>query len=594
MTLTNSSAMEEEFEKYVNLSIQWNRWLLKPLGVWPYSSNISRIQRCCNWFLNTLCYSLISFLFVPCALYVMTDVQDVYNKIKLVGPLSFCMMAYLKYYSIISHGNDIRKCFERIETDWRIVKHSEDRDIMIENANFGKRLVKICAFFMYSGVVFYYIAIPIKVGKIKAEDENITFVPMMFPFSRLLGDTRYSPVNEILFSIQLLGGVLIHGISAGACSLIAVFAVHACGQMQVLICWLRYLKDGRIDMCKTVDGRIASIVSQHVRVLQFLSLTEKTLQQISLVEVSGCTLNLCLLGYYIIKETDSEDFTASVTYTVILISFVFNIFIFCYIGEILAELCGKVGDMSYMSDWYQLEGNRKRNFVLMIAMSKSSMKLTAGNMMDLSLGTFADVLGGILIHGISAAACSLLATLAVHTCGQMEVLMCWLRHLKDGRIDMCKTVDGRIASIVSQHVRALKFLALTEKTMQQISLVEVLGCTLQLCLLGFYIIKETDSENFTASVTYTVILTSFVFNIFIFCYIGEILAELCGKVGDMSYMSDWYQLKGNRKRNFVLIIAMSKSSMKLTAGNMMDLSLGTFADVVKTSVAYLNMLRTLT
>ncbi|XP_076176584.1 odorant receptor 4-like [Ptiloglossa arizonensis] len=389
--ISKFQSFEHEFEGNVDLSIKWNRWLLKPFGIWPYSSHISLLNKCFNWILNAICYALISFLFVPCGLYVILEVEDVYNKIKLCGPLSFCLMAYLKYYSIISHGDDIRECIQRIEWDWRNVKHLEDRNIMVENANFGKRLVKICAFFMYSGAVFYYIGIPIKLGKVEAEEDNITFIPIVMPFPRQIIDTRISPANEILFLIQILGGILVHGISAGACSLLAVFAVHTCGQMKVLMCWLRHLKDGRIDMCKTVDGRIASIVSQHVRALKFLSLTEKTLQQISLVEVSGCTLNLCLLGYYIIKETDSEDFTASVTYTVILISFVFNIFIFCYIGEMIAELCGKVGDMSYMSDWYQLEGNRKRNFVLMIAMSKSSMKLTAGNMMDLSLGTFADV-----------------------------------------------------------------------------------------------------------------------------------------------------------------------------------------------------------
>ena len=51
-------------------------------------------------------------------------------------------------------------------------------------------------------------------------------------------DTRYSPINEIFFSIQLFGGVLLHSVGAAACSLAAALAVHACGQMAVLECWL--------------------------------------------------------------------------------------------------------------------------------------------------------------------------------------------------------------------------------------------------------------------------------------------------------------------------------------------------------------------
>ncbi|XP_043253246.1 odorant receptor 22c-like [Colletes gigas] len=389
--LSKSQTTEQEHEKYVNLSVQWNRWLLKPLGIWPYSPNSSGIKKCLNCLLNVVCNILISFLFVPCGLYVILEVKDVYSRIRFLGPMSFCMMAYLKYYSMISHGNDIRQCVECIEWDWRNIKHFEDRSIMIANANFGKRLVKICTFFMYSGSIFYYIGIPIKVGKIVAEDENITFIPIMMPFPRQIIDTRYSPANEILFSIQILGGVLIHGISAGACSLIAVFAVHACGQMEVLICWLRHLVDGRPDMRETVDDRIANIVTQHVRILKCLALIEKSATQVSLVEVAGCTLGICLLGYYIIMEWNSKDLTAFVTFSVILVSYVFNIFIFCYIGELVAELCTRVGEMSYMIEWHRLPGNRKLGLILIIAMSNATTKLTAGNMVKLSLKSFSDI-----------------------------------------------------------------------------------------------------------------------------------------------------------------------------------------------------------
>ncbi|XP_053999903.1 odorant receptor 83a-like [Hylaeus anthracinus] len=388
---SKSPKSEKEYEKYVNLSVQWNRWLLKPMGIWPQSRYTSGIGRRFKWQINIVCCGLISFLFIPCGLYVMLEVKEFYDKLRLFGPLSFCVMAYLKYYSIISHENDIRECIERIEWDWKNIKHSEDRNIMIASANFGKRLVKVCTFFMYSGFVFYYIALPIRVGKIATEDENLTFIPMVFPFSEYIADTRHSPANEILFSIQFLGGAVIHGIAAAGCSLAAVFAIHACGQMKVLMCWLNHLIDGRPDLCKTVDGRIANIVNQHVRVLEFLSLTEKALQQISFVEFTGCTLNLCLLGYYVIMEWNWEDLTVSATYAIILLSFLFNIFIFCYIGEHVAELCKQVGEMSYMVEWHRLKGNRRLSFVLIIAMSNLSTKLTAGNMVILSLSTFGDV-----------------------------------------------------------------------------------------------------------------------------------------------------------------------------------------------------------
>ncbi|XP_043593309.1 uncharacterized protein LOC122572426 [Bombus pyrosoma] len=794
----SSVKVDQDYKKGVNLSIRSSRWILKLIGVWPNSRNVSAVKKYFHVLLNAIYYALIMFLLLPGSLYVIFEVEDVYNRIKLFGPLSFCVMALLKYYLLILHEEDIRECVERIEWDWKNITYPKDRELMMTNANFGRKLVITCTFFMYSGFIFFYIAVPMSVERIPVEGTNATFIPMVFPFSRFIIDTRYSPTNEIVFSIQFLAGALMHGITSAACSLAAIFAVHACGQMQVLMTWLNHLIDGRLDMHDCVDQRIAKVVSQHVRILKFLSLIEKALQQVSYVEFLGCTLDICLLGYYIIMEWNSNHLTDVMTYSVLLVSLTFNIFIFCYIGELVADKSRKVGEMTYMIEWYRLYGKKKLCCVLIIAMSDSSRKLTAGNIVELSMSTFSDVItngasylttdhdckrnvdlsirysrwilkpigvwptspnifmaekyfyrfinticyslicfllvpcslylilevkdvynriklfgplsfcvmaflkyhllilheddirecikriewdwknitysedreimitnanfgrrlviicaffmysgfafyyiaipisvgkipagdvnvtfiplvfpfsrfimdtryspineivfslqlvSGCLMHSITSAACSLAAIFAVHACGQMQVLTSWLKHLIDGRPDMYNNVDSRIASVVSQHVRILNFLALTEKTLQQVSFVEFIGCMLNICLLGYYVIMEWSSSHLTSAITFFILLISLTFNIFIFCYIGEVVAEQCKKIGETSYMVDWYRISGTRKLCFVLIIAMANSSIKLTAGNMVELCLTTFSDIVKTAVAFLNVLRTLT
>ncbi|XP_076640672.1 uncharacterized protein LOC143352229 [Halictus rubicundus] len=907
---SNSLTRDSDYKKDVDLSIEWNRWILKPMGVWPGLRHVSPLEVCFKRLMNVVCYSLISFLFAPTYLYMLLEVEEFYEKLVLYGPLIFCVMAYVKYYSLIVHANDIRECIKCIEWDWRNVRHSEDRGIMVANANFGRRLMKICSFFMFSGFVFYNIMVPINVGKMTIDGGNRTFIPLRFPVSKLIVDTQHNPTNPIFFSIQFFGAFLIHAIAAGACCLIAAFAVHACGQMQVLICWLKHLVDGRGDMSNSTNRRIAKIVRQHVRIQKFLTVVEKALTQISLVEFFGCTVDICLLGYYIIVETRARDMTAVATYVLILASLIFNIFIFCYIGELVAEQCKNVGQMTYMIDWYRLPENTKLSVVLIMAMSNSPTKLTAGSLVKLSLVSFSDVMktsvaflnmlrtltdtthniverlnseihlyclrqlyyyresnesemvkeimrdpllalvivkeralvfagngetqkedrpflkgttilssrdcvipssryclraktmakreiissnsltrdsdykkdvdlsiewnrwilkpmgvwpcsrhvsklevffnrlinavcyslisflfapcylyltleveefydklvlygplvfcvmayvkyyslmvhandirecikcierdwrnvshaedreimvananfgrrlvkicsffmfsgfvfyyiavpmnvgkimveggnrtfiplvfpvsklivdtqhnptnqiffsiqffGGMLIHAIAAGACCLAASFAVHACGQMQVLMCWMTHLVDGRVDMSNTTNGRIAMIVRQHVRIQKFLTVMEKALTQVSLAEFFGCTVDICLLGYYIIVESRAKDMTAVVTYAIILSSLVFNIFIFCYLGELVAEQCRKVGQMSYMIDWYRLPENTKLSLVLIMAMSSSPTKLTAGSLVKLSLASFSDVMKTSVAFLNMLRTLT
>ncbi|XP_018348713.1 PREDICTED: odorant receptor 63a-like [Trachymyrmex septentrionalis] len=391
MERTSSIATVHDHEKDMQLSIQLNRWILKPIGVWPKLTEISRMERYAYGLVNVICTSLIGFLFVPSTIFMLLEMDDVYLILKLSGPLSFCLMAVVKYSSLIFRENDIRSGIRHIESDWINTRHSNDRIIMVRNAKFGRRLVSICAFFMYGGAVFYYLALPFSKGKITESDGNLTYRPLVYPVASVILDARHSPISEILFWIQCLSGFIAHSITAGACSLAAVFAMHAYGRLEVLMQWIEHLVDGREDFCDNVDERLAMIVQQHIRILHFISLTDKVLREISIVEIVGCTLNMCFLGYYSLTEWETKETTSYITYIVLLISLTFNIFIFCYIGELVAEKCKKIGEVSYMIDWHRLSERKGIALVLIIAMSNSSIKLTAGNLFELSLSTFGDV-----------------------------------------------------------------------------------------------------------------------------------------------------------------------------------------------------------
>jgi len=268
MERTNSIATVHDNEKNMQLSIQLNRWILKPIGVWPKLTEISRMERYAYGLVNVICTSLIGFLFIPSAIFMLLEMNDVYLILKLSGPLSFCLMAVVKYSSLIFRENDIRSGIRHIESDWINTRHSNDRIIMIRNAKFGRRLVSICALFMYGGAVFYYLAVPFSKGKITENDGNLTYRPLVYPVASVILDARHSPISEILFWIQCLSGFIAHSITVGACSLAAVFAMHAYGRLEVLIQWLEHLVDGREDFCDNVDKRLAMIVQQHVRILQ--------------------------------------------------------------------------------------------------------------------------------------------------------------------------------------------------------------------------------------------------------------------------------------------------------------------------------------
>lgn len=260
-----------DYEKDMRLSIQLNRWILKPIGVWPKSGGISWTEKYIYVLVNIIFTSLIGFLFIPCATYVTLELEDTYNTLKLSGPLNFCLMAVVKYSSLIFHENDIYRGIEYIENDWTNTQYYDDQIIMIRNAKFGRRLVAVCVFFMYGGLVFYYLALPLSSGKITEDDGNLTYRPLVYPVARVIIDARHSPVSEIFFWMQCLSGFIVHSITACACSLAAIFAMHAYGRLEVLIQWIEHLVDGREDFCDSVDERLAMIVQQHVRILKWVS-----------------------------------------------------------------------------------------------------------------------------------------------------------------------------------------------------------------------------------------------------------------------------------------------------------------------------------
>lgn len=255
-----------DHKKDMQLSIQLNRWILKPIGAWPRSAESSWIKRCVHVLVNAIYTCLISFIFVPCAFYVVLEVEDTYDTLKFTGPLSFCVMVIVKYYSLILRGNDIRRCIDHIKNDWINTQHHDDHAIMVRNAEFGRRLVAISAFFTYGSAVFYHIAMPISMGTEK--DGNLTYRPLVYPVARAIVDTRQSPVGEIFFCIQCVAGFFTQAVTASACSLAAVFAMHAYGRLEILMQWIVHLVNGREDFCDNVDERLTMIVQQHVRILR--------------------------------------------------------------------------------------------------------------------------------------------------------------------------------------------------------------------------------------------------------------------------------------------------------------------------------------
>ncbi|XP_011684389.1 PREDICTED: odorant receptor 82a-like [Wasmannia auropunctata] len=375
-------------------SLQLNRWFLKPIGAWPESRATTTAERLLSRVIQTTCYALIAFTVVPCMLYFYFEEQDdLDTKMNSVGPVSHWIMSGINYTSLLWRGEDIRRCIEHMESDWCTVSRRADRAAMLRHAKFGRSVAGFCAVFMHGGVFSYSVVNSLTPPIVDATGNGTVSAPRRLPcpfYSKLL-DTSRDPANEIVLLMQFLSGFVANSITVGACSLAAVFAMHVCGQFAVLYMWLNELIDEGKDE-RTAERKLANIVEHHLRVLNFVSRFEKIMNQICMVELVGCTLNLCLLGYCSIKEWNARNTKTITTYGLVFVSVSFNIFIFCYIGEIITEQCKKVGEMAYFTNWYRLPHKTALGMVLIISRSSVVIKITAGKLVQLSLITFGDVI----------------------------------------------------------------------------------------------------------------------------------------------------------------------------------------------------------
>ncbi|XP_072745817.1 odorant receptor 43a-like [Anoplolepis gracilipes] len=312
---------------------------------------------------------------------------NMYRRLKLLGPMCNILMTVIKHIALIYQGERLKNCIRHIEEDWRKVSPTEDRRIMVDNSRIGRSLAILCGAFMYGSGFSYRTILPLSRGVI-VTPQNVTIRPLPFDGYYLFIDPQKTPAYEIIFIIQLLSGFVQFSVTSGTCSLAALLVLHACGQLKILIVKMENLTQTKQLPDKNISRKLAAIIRQHVRIRSFLRGVEETLQYACLVEVVGSTFLLCVLGYYIITEWGVNGMTPIIIYTTVLLTFTFNIFILCFIGQLLTNQGTKMYITSCTLDWYRIPHKTAHGLILLIAVSSVPVKITAGKFMDLSLYSF--------------------------------------------------------------------------------------------------------------------------------------------------------------------------------------------------------------
>ncbi|XP_043488574.1 odorant receptor 22c-like [Polistes fuscatus] len=390
--MAGSKGENDNYENDIELTVNVSRSVLQLIGIWPHreKKRESIAKEMSMKLLRIICHSLLCFILIPGLLNTFLKEKDPRRRLKAVGPMCNCSMAVLKYTIFLCSGKKLEDCVIRLEQDWKHVVTLKDRRTMLEKARIGRSIAILCVAFVFISGFSYRLIVPLTRGTV-VNANNITIRPLAFACYFVFFDPQKSPAYEIVFTLQTIAGFVTYSVTSGACSLAALYVLHACGQLEILIRRLEELVEDSKTSIVSLDEKLAALVRHHINVSSFLKNIEEAMQHICLVEVVGCTLILCLLGYYIIMEWENNDSVAMLTYAILLLTFTFNIFIYCFIGDLLTDQATKVARTSCTLEWFHLPEKTARCLILIMAMSNRPIKITAGKFLDLSLNSFGSI-----------------------------------------------------------------------------------------------------------------------------------------------------------------------------------------------------------
>ncbi|XP_039302268.1 odorant receptor 22c [Solenopsis invicta] len=178
-------------------------------------------------------------------------------------------------------------------------------------------------------------------------------------------------------------------------------------------------------------------------------------------------------------------------------------------------------------------------------------------------------------------------SMALHICGQFAALSYKINNLLKDH----KNYHRHITNIVLRHRHLIKLAEILENSFNMICLQQTLGTLVLLCLTMFHMLATSaygDNANVVAFTLYAVCVSS---TILAYCYTGECLFTESAGLSDAFYNTDWYNNSPSSTKLVGICMIRSDRPLILTAGKFCILSLNTFTSIVKTSMAYLSVLR---
>lgn len=251
-----------KFGSFSEYAIQLNRWMLRPIGVWPLSSSTTRIEKIVTQIVIIICWSFSLFTIIFGLLQIILEKEDIYTKLKTVGPLTYWCVGAFNYATLLFHKDDIRYCMDHIRLDWKTISRLKDQEVMFKAAKFGRYVTSVCIGFTFSGVLGFCVVIGTFKQTVKIGNQIVITHSLPCPVYKIPVHTNL--MHDIIFTTQFLSAIIICFNVTGTFTFVTTLASHALGQLNVMAIWI----DEFVNRISHDDKNIGILVEHHLLTLR--------------------------------------------------------------------------------------------------------------------------------------------------------------------------------------------------------------------------------------------------------------------------------------------------------------------------------------
>ncbi|XP_026481369.1 odorant receptor 2a-like [Ctenocephalides felis] len=204
------------------------------------------------------------------------------------------------------------------------------------------------------------------------------------PFLAWYGvDHKKSPWYELFYIYQCVGVTIncLINVSMDTFPTLAMSAIVA--QIEVLSYKLKQIGQEVVQEIK-----IQKCVIHHNFIQKLITDVEQIFSIPLLVQFLLSGVIICVIGFQLSMLSPTKDKVSFVMNLVYFFTFTLQIFLPCYFGNEISSKSALVSQSAFSSSWIETDSKIKKNMIIFMERSKRPLKIYAGKVFELSLGTF--------------------------------------------------------------------------------------------------------------------------------------------------------------------------------------------------------------